>query len=385
MVGEMKFSTLWVIFILISGIIPISIAQNQSNGQYLEGQSNESMAGELIAQLTKLGRFVESKVKPVKNELPQNILDNYKKAEDLKEKALSEYQNGEYQTALQDSLLAMKCYKEVLRELKETESPEMLKEQMNVEALRSIEYLSYVERIIKVAQSRGINTDRLVKAYKETKDAYRAVIENLKAKRLEDAKRNLKIARMKRAELNKELEKVLRELTLRNSDDIVKSFLTKTNQSIAIAEIMVENAKARGMKVEDAEQSIKRIKNIYMEVESLAKKGKWVEALEVIRENFYQIQRFFRTIERVRRENVNVKESLEDMRERIKRDATAIAILRKRGVDTARAEVQLKGAINELSVAMISLKRNDISNAIIHLQRANKLLREVEEFIKSNS
>ncbi|RLF80967.1 hypothetical protein DRN32_01975, partial [Thermococci archaeon] len=130
---------------------------------------------------------------------------------------------------------------------------------------------------------------------------------------------------------------------------------------------------------------IKRIKNIYMEVESLAKKGKWVEALEVIRENFYQIQRFFRTIERVRRENVNVKESLEDMRERIKRDATAIAILRKRGVDTARAEVQLKGAINELSVAMISLKRNDISNAIIHLQRANKLLREVEEFIKSNS
>ena len=381
----MKFSTLWVIFILISGIIPISIAQNQSNGQYLEGQSNESMAGELIAQLTKLGRFVESKVKPVKNELPQNILDNYKKAEDLKEKALSEYQNGEYQTALQDSLLAMKCYKEVLRELKETESPEMLKEQMNVEALRSIEYLSYVERIMKVAQSRGINTDRLVKAYKETKDAYRAVIENLKAKRLEDAKRNLKIARMKRAELNKELEKVLGELTLRNSDDIVKSFLTKTNQSIAIAEIMVENAKARGMKVEDAEQSIKRIKNIYMEVESLAKKGKWVEALEVIRGNFYQIQRFFRTIERVRRENVNVKESLEDMRERIKRDATAIAILRKRGVDTARAEVQLKGAINELSVAMISLKRNDISNAIIHLQRANKLLREVEEFIKSNS
>jgi len=385
MVGKMKFSALWVIFILISGIIPISIAQNQNDGQYLEEQSDESMAGELIAQLTKLGRFVESKVKPVKNELPQNILDNYKKAEDLKEKALSEYQNGEYQAALQDSLLAMKCYKEVLRELKETESPEMLKEQMNVEALRSIEYLSYVERIIKVAQNRGINTDRLVKAYKETKDAYRAVIENLKAKRLEDAKRNLKIARIKRAELNKELEKVLRELTLRNSDDIVKSFLTKTNQSIAIAEIMVENAKARGMKVEDAEQSIERIQDIYMEVESLAKKGKWVEALEVIRENSYQIQRFFRTIERVRRENMNIKESLEDMRERIKRDATAIAILRKRGVNTARAEVQLKGVINEVSVAMISLKRNDISNAIIHLQRANKLLREVEEFIKSNS
>ena len=381
----MKFSALWVIFILISGIIPISIAQNQNDGQYLEEQSDESMAGELIAQLTKLDRFVESKIKPVKNELPQNVLDDYKKAEDLKEKALSEYQNGEYQAALQDSLLAMRYYKEVLRELRETESPEMLKEQMNVEALRSIEYLSYVERIIKVAQNRGINTDRLVKAYKETKDAYRAVIENLKAKRLEDAKRNLKIARIKRAELNKELEKVLRELTLRNSDDIVKSFLTKTNQSIAIAEIMVENAKARGMKVEDAEQSIKRIKDIHMEVESLAKKGKWVEALEVIRENSYQIQRFFRTIERVKRENVNIKESLEDMRERIKRDATAIAILRKRGVNTARAEVQLKGVINEVSAAMISLKRNDISNAIIHLQRANKLLREVEEFIKSNS
>lgn len=381
----MKFSALGIILVLIGGLIPISIAQNQSNGQYLEEQSNESMAGELIAQLTKLSEFVESRIRPIKNELPQNTLEDYKKAEDLKEKASLEYQDGEYQNALQDALLAMKYYKEVLRKLKETESTEMLREQMNVEAERVIAYFSYVEKLIKVAEKEGVNTDRLIKAYKETKDAYRAVVEALKAKKIEDAKRNMEIARMKKVELNRELEKVLRELASRNAERIVNSFLVKTNQSIAVAEVIVENAKTRGMNVEEAEQSLERIKNIYIKVESLAKEGKWIEALGVIRENSHQIQKFFRTIERVRRESMNIKETLEELRERIKKDTTAIAILKKKGINTARAEVQLKGAVNELSVAIISLKRNDISNAIVHIQRAERLLAEVEEFIRANS
>lgn len=381
----MKFSALGIILVLIGGLIPISIAQNQSNGQYLEEQSSESIAGELITQLTKLSEFVESRINPIKNELPQNALENYKKAEELKEKASLEYQNGEYEKALQDALLAMKYYKEVLRGLNETESTEMLKEQMNVEAERTIVYLSYIEKVIKVAESKGVNTERLIKAYKETKDAYRRVIEDLKAKRFDDAKRNMETARTKRAELNKELEKVFRELALRNAEKIVNSFLTKTNQSIAVAEIMIENAKARGMEVEGAEQSIERIKSIYLKVESLAKEGKWIEALGVIRENSYQIQKFLRTIERVRRGNTNIKETLEELRERTKKDATAIAILKRKGVNTTRAEVQLKGAINELSAAIVSLKKNDIGNAIIHIQRAERLLAEVEEFIKANS
>ncbi|ALV61754.1 DNA double-strand break repair Rad50 ATPase [Thermococcus sp. 2319x1] len=381
----MKFSALGVILVLIGGLIPISIAQNQSNGQYLEEQSNESMAGELIAQLTKLGEFVESRIRPIKNELPQNTLENYKKAENLKEKASLEYQNGEYQNAIQDALLAMKYYREVLRELKETESTEMLREQLNEEAERVIAYFSYVEKVIKVAEKEGVNTDKLIKAYKETKDAYRTVFEALKAKKIEDAKRNMEIARMKRAELNRELEKVLRELASRNAERIVNSFLVKTNQSIAVAEVMVKNAKTRGMNVEEAEQSIERIKNIYIKVESLAKEGKWIEALGIIRENSHQIQKFLGMIERVRRESMNIKETLEELRERIKKDTTAIAILKKKGINTARAEAQLKGAVNELSVAIISLKRNDISNAVVHIQRAEKLLAEVEEFIKANS
>ncbi|WP_175058804.1 hypothetical protein [Thermococcus sp. 2319x1] len=381
----MKFSALGVILVLIGGLIPLCIAQNQSNGQYPEEQGNESMAGELIAQLTKLGEFVESRIRPIKNELPQNTLENYKKAENLKEKASLEYQNGEYQNAIQDALLAMKYYREVLRELKETESTEMLREQLNEEAERVIAYFSYVEKVIKVAEKEGVSTDNLIKAYKETKDAYRTVFEALKAKKIEDAKRNMEIARMKRAELNRELEKVLRELASRNAERIVNSFLVKTNQSIAVAEVMVKNAKTIGMNVEEAEQSIERIKNIYIKVDSLAKEGKWIEALGVIRENSHQMQKFLGVIERVRRESMNIKETLEELGERIKKDTTAIAILKKKGINTARAEAQLKGAVNELSVAIISLKRNDISNAVVHIQRAEKLLAEVEEFIKANS
>ncbi|USH00573.1 hypothetical protein K1720_03750 [Thermococcus argininiproducens] len=382
----MKFGAIWLILILVGGLIPISIAQNQPNDEYLGEQNEDTIAGEIIDQLTKLSNFVDAKVKPIEDKLPPKVLENYKKAGDFKEKALSEYQNGKYIGAIQDALTAMRYYKEVLRSLEAVrETPEVLKQQISEESARVIAYFTYVEKVITIAQRKGINTKNLEKAYESTKSSYNEVLENLKAGNLENAKNSLKRARENRIELDKELRKVIAEITSKNAETLVRSFLIKTNQSLTIAEKAIEDAKTRGLNPEEVEREVKMVRSVYLQVERLAKEKKWKEALQIIRENAGKIERFFRAVENIRRENVNIMGIIETMKERIKRDATALAILKNQGINTARAELQLKGAINELFISINLLKKNDINGAAFHLQRADKLLKEVEEFINANS
>ena len=253
------------------------------------------------------------------------------------------------------------------------------------ENARVTAYFIYIEKIIKLAQINGIDTEDLVKAYENTKNAYKEALEDLHSGNLENAKNSLLNARKNRTELDQELRKVVAELTSKNAETIVKSFLVKTSQSLTVAKKAMKNAKERGLKTEEAELEIKRVSEIYLQVENLAREEKWEEALRIIRENGAQMERFFRAVEMVRMKNTNMVEVLKSTKERIKRDATALVILKNKGVNTARAEVQLKGAINEFSISINLLKKNDINRATFHLQRADKLLREVEEFIKANS
>ncbi len=64
---------------------------------------------------------MDIRVKPVKSRLPKNLLKDYDKAKELKEKALTEYQNGNYPQAIQYSLGAMRYYKGILKALEENE------------------------------------------------------------------------------------------------------------------------------------------------------------------------------------------------------------------------------------------------------------------------
>ena len=382
----MKFSTIWLILILIGGLLPISIAQSQTNEEYLGEQNEENIAGEMVHQLTKLSTLIDTKISPIKDKLPPKILEDYKKAEEFKEKAFSEYQNGKYKEAIQDILRAMRYYKEILKSPEAIkERPELLKQEMMEENARVTAYFIYIEKIIKLAQINGIDTEDLVKAYENTKNAYKEALEDLHSGNLENAKNSLLNARKNRTELDQELRKVVAELTSKNAETIVKSFLVKTSQSLTVAKKAMKNAKERGLKTEEAELEIKRVSEIYLQVENLAREEKWEEALRIIRENGAQMERFFRAVGMVRMKNTNMVEVLESTKERIKRDATALVILKNKGVNTARAEVQLKGAINEFSISINLLKKNDINRATFHLQRADKLLREVEEFIKANS
>ncbi|ACS89203.1 MULTISPECIES: hypothetical protein [Thermococcus] len=384
----MKFSGLWLMLILIGGLIPIgaTFAQNQSTSEYLGEQNNEEIAGEIINQLTKLSTLVNIRVKPVESRLPENLLKDYDKAKELKEKALTEYQNGNYLQAIQYSLGAMRYYKGILKALEEDEkTPGVLRTQIQEESTRVFAYFTYVEKLIEVAKSKGIDVENLTKAYVEAKTAYVEVLEYIENGNLEEAKISLEKAKQKKMELDIETRDLTTKLTSKNAEMIVKSFLIKTNQSITTAEKAIEYAKSRGRETGEAEKAMEKIKGIYLQVTYLANEGKWIDALRVIGENADYMKNFFMTIEKVKSEKMNTEVFLMMTRERIRKDATALATLRKKGIQTTRAEIQLRGAINEFSIAISLIKKNDVNSAILHLQRANRLLTEVEEFINANS
>lgn len=384
----MKFSGLWLMLILIGGLIPIgaTFAQNQSTSEYLGEQNNEEIAGEIINQLTKLSTLVNIRVKPVESRLPENLLKDYDKAKELKEKALTEYQNGNYLQAIQYSLGAMRYYKGILKALEEDEkTPGVLRTQIQEESTRVFAYFTYVEKLIEVAKSKGIDVENLTKAYVEAKTAYVEVLEYIENGNLEEAKISLEKAKQKKMELDIETRDLTTKLTSKNAEMIVKSFLIKTNQSITTAEKAIEYAKSRGRETGEAEKAMEKIKGIYLQVTYLANEGKWIDALRVIGENADYMKKFFMTIEKVKSEKMNTEVFLTMTRERIRKDATALATLRKKGIQTTRAEIQLRGAINEFSIAISLIKKNDVNSAILHLQRANRLLTEVEEFINANS
>jgi len=374
--------------ILIGGLIPIgaTFAQNQSTSEYLGEQNNEEIAGEIINQLTKLSTLVNIRVKPVESRLPENLLKDYDKAKELKEKALTEYQNGNYLQAIQYSLGAMRYYKGILKALEEDEkTPGVLRTQIQEESTRVFAYFTYVEKLIEVAKSKGIDVENLTKAYVEAKTAYVEVLEYIENGNLEEAKISLEKAKQKKMELDIETRDLTTKLTSKNAEMIVKSFLIKTNQSITTAEKAIEYAKSRGRETGEAEKAMEKIKGIYLQVTYLANEGKWIDALRVIGENADYMKNFFMTIEKVKSEKMNTEVFLMMTRERIRKDATALATLRKKGIQTTRAEIQLRGAINEFSIAISLIKKNDVNSAILHLQRANRLLTEVEEFINANS
>jgi len=280
----------------------------------------------------------------------------------------------------------MRYYKGILKALEENEkTPEVLRTQIQEERTRIFTYFTYVEKLIEVAKSKEIGVENLTKAYVEAKTAYNEVLKYIKDGNLEEAKISLEKAKQKKIELDMEIRDVTTKLTSKNAEMIVKSFLIKTNQSITIAEKAIEYAKSRGRETEEAEKDIEKIKGIYLQVTYLANEGKWIDALRVIRENAAHMIGFFTIIEKIKSEKMNTEVFLTMTKERIRKDATALVILRKKGIKTTRAEIQLRGAINEFSIAISLIKKNNVNSAILHLQRANRLLREVEEFINANS
>ena len=390
--------------LLFGSLIPLGLAESNGTsigttytGAMDNGTREMVIAGNLVQKLQRLSRFAEDKIEPVKNKLPENssILKNYELAEEFKDKAIEEYSAGDYYNSILDSLTAMHYYRLALEELREgKEKVQDIKERIRVEIERLHAYFRFVEKTIRLAQNQGIDAGNLTQLYKETKDAYRTVLDDIKVGDYEKAKADLETAREKKALLDEELRKVREELAYANAEEIVKEFLVKGEKGIEIAEKAIEVGEQNGYNVTELQERLDAFTEVYNQVNELADEGQWEEALGVMQENRERIEEFHQAIafamrkahERELQEKLkDVKAFLHEMNDRIQKDAKALRELKEQGVDTSRAEVQLKVAAQELRIGVELLRAKKPEQAKVHLAIALDMLHRVDEFILAHS
>jgi hypothetical protein len=399
----MKGSALALVLLLIGSIVPLAVADegNTTTTEVPEFTLDENatnreevIAQRLISHLEKLSEFTTKRIEPIRDKLPENstILFHYEKGEELKDKAIEEFNNGDYYNSILDALTAMRHYKLVLIQLKEgRERINEYRERIFGMINRMVEYFRFVERTIKIAENQGIDVSNITHLYNETREAYKVVLDDLKAKDFEKAKQDLEIAQEKKVALDEELRKIREQLAYMNADKIVKDFLIRTENGIKFAERSIQEAKLKGIDTSEAEAKLEEMKAIYEEVKSLADQERWEEALEVIKENRIKIDMFFKGLQRIRERiteqkiKMDAKVFIRETTERIRKDIRALEVLRQRGVNTRRAEIELRTAIQEMQIGIRMLKEGKVAMAKSHFAITLKLLYNVEKFILLHS
>ena len=400
--GGAKFGALALAMLLLGSIIPLGLAEgNNTTGSYtgaLDNSTREIMiAGQLIDQLQRLSKFAEEKIEPIKDRLPENstILVHYELAEDYRDKAISEYEAGEYYDSILDSLTAMHHYKVALSALKEAkEKVQDVRERIKIEIERMTEYFRFVERTIRLAENQGIDVSNLTRLYNETRDAYKTVLDDLKAGDYEKAKADYETAKEKKALLDEELRRVREELAYANADKIVRDFLLKGEKGMEIAQRAIEKGQENGYNMTELQERLDAFREVYDEVKALADEGRWEDALNVMKENRETIVEFHNAVgfvlrkarERELEEKLkDVRAFLREMNGRIQRDSKALRELGREGVDTTRAEIQLRVAAQELRIGVELLRQGRPLQAKAHFAIALDMLHRVDEFILAHS
>ncbi|WP_461865718.1 hypothetical protein [Thermococcus sp.] len=393
----MKWSALIMAMLLVGSLIPLSMATENttsSNPLQFDNSTREmTIAGQLINQLQRLSKFAEKRIEPIKNKLPENssILANYQKAEDYKAKAVNEYESGDYYNSILDSLTAMHFYKAALIQLKEGRKKI---ENIKTETARIMEYFRMVGKTIRIAQKQGIDVSNLTLLYNETRNAYKLVLDDLKAKKFEKAREDLNVAREKKAKLDSELKRIRQELAYKNADKIVKEFLVRGEKGMEIAQKTIKIGNERGYNTTELQKRLDAFKSVYEEVKSLADEGKWQEALSIMNENRRTVVGFHKTIEFIMRKvrEKEVDEKLKDLRaflreigDRIQKDGKALNKLRENGVDTRKATLQLRTAVQEIKLGVELLKQHRPAEAKMHFAIALDLIHRVDEFILAHA
>ena len=402
----MKGFALALAVLLLGSLIPLGLAESNgtaanSTGSYTavvdNGTREMVIAGNLMEKLQRLSKFAEDRIKPIKDRLPENssILKNYDLAKELKDKAIEEYNAGDYYNSILDGLTAMHYYRLALTQLKEgKEKVQDVRERIRMETERLREYFKFVEKTIMLAQNQGIDVSNLTGLYNETKAAYQTVLEDLKAGDYDKARTDFEAAQEKKALLDGELKKVREELAYANADKIVKDFLVKGQRGIDIAQKAIQFGQEKGYNVTELQERLDAFTAVYDQVKGLADEGQWKEALSVMKENRETIEEFHKAItfvmrkahERELQEKLrDVRAFLREMNDRIQKDAKALRELRKRGVDTRRADLQLKVASQELRTGVGLLKARKPEQARAHFAVALDMVHRVDEFILAHS
>ncbi|ASJ09092.1 hypothetical protein A3L11_07560 [Thermococcus siculi] len=403
--GWFKGLALALVILLLGSAIPLGLADTNGTanvtGSYtgvLDNSTREMViASNLIEKLQRLSKFAEEKIEPIKDRLPENssILENYGLAEEFKDKAIEEYEAGDYYNSILDSLTAMHYYRVALSQLKEgKEKVQETREHIRMETERLRGYFRFVEKTIGMAENQGIDVGNLTRLYNETKEAYETVLEDLKAGDYEKARADLEVAREKKALLDEELKRVREELAYANADKIVKEFLERGEKGIEIAQKAIQLGEEKGYNTTELQERLDAFTAVYDQVKVLADDGQWEEALNVMKENRETIGDFHRAIEfimrkaheRELREKLgDVRAFLNEMQGRIQKDAKALRELRSEGVNTSRAEIQLRVAAQELRIGVELLKVKRPEQARVQFAVALDMLHRVDEFILAHS
>ncbi len=402
----MKGFALALAVLLFGSLIPLGLADSNGTatsgttytGAMDNGTREMVIAGNLVEKLQRLSKFAEDRIEPIKDKLlPENstILTHYELAEDYREKAVSEYEAGDYYNSILDSLTAMHYYRLALEELKEAkEKVQDFRERIRMETERLRGYFGFVKKTIRLAQNQGIDVSNLTALYNETKKAYGTVLDDLKAGDYEKAKADLETAREKKALLDEELRKVREELAYANADKIVRDFLIKGERGMEIAQKAIEVGEENGYNVTELQERLDAFTEVYDRVKELADEGQWEEALGVMQENRETIEEFHKAIAFVMRKArereldeklKDVRAFLREMNDRIQKDRKALRELKSEGIDTRRAEVQLKVASQELRIGVGLLRAQKPAQARAHFAMALDMVHRVDEFILAHS
>jgi len=383
----------WVLIgLLVGSLIPAGLSladENTSVPSEIDNATQEqTIAEHIVDTLTKLSTITERLMSNIT--LPENssIMQHYTLAEQYKDSAMGAYENGDYYTTILDGLTAMHHYRVVLESLKE--GRENLRDRLFEEVKRMEGYFKMAEHIIIVAQKQGIDVGNAPELLNETREAYKSVLEDIRAKDFAKAQEDLQVAREKKAMLDEQLKNLKEQLAYENADKVVKVFLSKTEKGITIADKAIEFGKEKGMDVSRLENLTEQVKAIYDEVNGLAQEEKWEDALSVIQENSETIREFSKAVSFIQRKAYerqveekikDVKAFLRELNSRIQKDGKALKELKKEGVDTRKAELQLKVAVQETRLGIGLLKHKKPMQAKAHFAIALDMLHRVDEFI----
>ena len=316
-------------------------------------------------------------------------------AEGYKSKALREYNESDYCNSILDSLTAMHYYKRALSMLKEgRERLGEVRAHVRAQVERMNGYLAFVRKTMRLAERQGINVTNLSRAYNETVQAYRVVLNDLKEKNLTRAREDLKTLREKKAVLDEEFKKVREELAYKNADRIVNAFLRKGEKGIEIAQKAIQFGKEKGYNVTELQKRLNAFEALYNQVKNLSARGNYDKALTLLLGNRATIAKFHRAVAFVMRKAhereiqvraKNLRAFLREMGNRIQKDRKALEELNKRGIDTRRAELQLRVAVQELKIGAELARNGKPVEARAHFEIALNLLNRVESFIMAHS
>ncbi|ASJ02320.1 hypothetical protein A3L09_03155 [Thermococcus profundus] len=298
---------LLIIGLLVAAIVPAGavLADESSKGslpQEIQGTNATEMelvAGKIISNLERLHNITSGIIEKANVSTNSTIFEHYQKAEEYRKTAVGDYQNGYYEGAIANGILAMRHYKVILKAVKTAR--EELRE-LPGEIRRMNGYFKAAEKTIERAQKQGIDVGNAPELLNQTKEAYIQVMEDMRNKNLEKAKEDLAVARELKKQLDEKLVEIRKELAYANADRIVNAFLRRGKRAMEFAQRVIERVNSNGGNAARLQERLNAFRGVYEQVKELSDQGKYADALNIIMANRETIKEFYKALHFIKRE-----------------------------------------------------------------------------------